>query len=145
MSLDREISKWRRVLIIKSSLLLLIIGETKRHDSASSHYHCMVSCKKHNIVVSTHFGFSRVSFKVTLNLYHPLLSAFWSKVFVVKTPLARLAQRINKYSSAIAVTHSSIVQFLREIGETNTNFISFSFKKLYQQMLLSNFIVTQPI
>ena len=59
-----------------------------------------------------------------------LISAFWNKIFVVNTPLMRLAQRINKYGSAIAVIHSAIVQFLREIGETNTNFISFSFIKI---------------
>ena len=42
----------------------------------------------------------------------------------------RLAHRINKYNSAVSVRNSAILQFVHEIGETNTNFISFSFKKL---------------
>ena len=75
-------------------------------------------------------GFSRESFKVTLNLSPSLtlISAIWNKILVVNMPLLRLEHRTNEYNSAIAVKHSAIVQFIREIGDTNTNFISFSFK-----------------
>ena len=58
---------------MKSPFLVLIIGDTKMHDSASSHYDYILPYKKYNIVVSMYFSFSRVSFKVTLKFYHPLL------------------------------------------------------------------------